>query len=108
MFVYKYLPVQRLNIVIDENGGFILADTSMYEDEYCFLCVYAPNGVAERNWFFTNLLPIVESCKHIIVLGDFNCVCYANYRSRVDAPTDRNEGFLEERIDDCCLVDVGY
>lgn len=108
MFVYKYLPAQRLNIVIDENGGFILADTSMYEDEYCFLCVYVPNGVAERKWFFTNLLQIAESYKHIIVFGDSNCIYYAFYRFCVDAPTDRNEGFLEERIDDCCLVDVGY
>lgn len=73
-----------------------------------FVYEYTPNSVTERELFFAHLLPIIECDKNVIVFSGFTCVYYVSYRSRVDAPSDRSVRVLEERIQNSCLVDVGY
>lgn len=108
LFNKKILPLECLNIVVDENGSLIVVDICMYEDKFRFLCSIAPNSVAEMEMVFTHLFGNVESAKIFIVLGDLNCVYYANDWSRANAPSDWSARFLEERIENCCLVDVEY
>lgn len=107
LFLKKALPLSMLSVVPDEAGRFILSDFVLFSEEYRVVCAYAPNCISEREEFFRQLLPFLETDRNVILLGDFNCVCEASDRSSKSVYIDRSAHFLEDMVDDHYLVDVG-
>ncbi|CAN8031064.1 unnamed protein product [Ixodes persulcatus] len=53
------------------------------------------------------LASFLQTDKGILLLGDFNCVCFASNRARTSVVIDRSASFLQDTTEDCYLVDIG-
>ena len=75
----------NLNVTInktlaDENGGYILAETSIDETNIVFVNIYAPNDPSQQILFLRDLSSSVLSAyanENLVLGGDFNCVMNA-------------------------------
>lgn len=107
MFLKKQLPLSELTLSIDQCGRFIMCDFVLFGEDWRVVCVYAPRTVRERVDFFCQLLPFCDCDRNVVVLGDFNCVCYCDDRAGVGTSIDRSARLLNNLVDNCDLVDVG-
>lgn len=71
------------------------------------MCVYAPNDENERRCFFERIDPYLKCERFIVLLGDFNCVCYAEDRFKNKPIRDPSARYLNELIQEHGLEDVG-
>lgn len=108
LFIRSALNVVIENVVCDVNGRQIVCDFVNGAVKWRAICVYAPNKVCERKVFFEGLKSQFNCQSNILLMGDFNCVCYAE--DRVLSPTvhDASAQFLATSISEGNLVDVGY
>lgn len=95
-------------ITVSENGRLIVLDFSLSGKKWRLVCVYAPNNVSERCIFFEHLKQYLPCERHLILLGDFNCVCFSEDRSRVAYVHDRSVELLSSLVVGYNLEDVGH
>ncbi len=58
----------------DIEGRLLYVDLSVHNVKLRVVNVYAPNIEIERNEFFENLNTYLVTSRHVILVGDFNCV----------------------------------
>ena len=76
MILFKpSLNVDILEITVDKNGRFLVANININQDNLCLVNIYAPNDQNQQVNFFDKIIdPIRRSSTNNILLGgDFNC-----------------------------------
>ena len=76
MILFKpSLNVDILEITVDKNGRFLVANININQDNLCLVNIYAPNDQNQQVNFFDKIIdPICRSSTNNILLGgDFNC-----------------------------------
>ena len=76
MILFKpSLNVDFLEITVDKNGRFLVANININQDNLCLVNIYAPNDQNQQVNFFDKIIdPIRRSSTNNILLGgDFNC-----------------------------------
>lgn len=63
------------NVTRDKNGRFLIVNTTIGEDEFCFVNIYAPNDQTQQIIFFRKMTVSIRECQtdKILIGGDFNC-----------------------------------
>jgi len=63
------------NVVRDKNGRFLVVDTTIGKDEFCFVNIYAPNDQTQQIAFFRKMSDSIRECQtdRVLIGGDFNC-----------------------------------
>ena len=69
------LKVDILEIIVNKNGRFLVANTNINQGNLCLVNIYAPNDQNQQVNFFGKIIdPIRRSSTNNILLGgDFNC-----------------------------------
>ena len=69
------LNVDILEITVDKNGHFLIANIHINQDNLCLVNIYAPNDQNQQVNFFDKIIdPIRHSSTNNILLGgDLNC-----------------------------------
>ena len=75
IFFKPSLNVDFLEITVDKNGRFLVANININQDDLCLVNIYAPNGQNQQvNCFDKIIDPIGRSSTDNILLGgDLNC-----------------------------------
>ena len=76
MILFKpSLNVDILEIIVDNNGRFLVANIIDNQDNLCLVNIYAPNDQNQQANFFDKIIdPIPRSSTNNILLGgDYNC-----------------------------------
>ena len=76
MILFKAsLNVDILEIIVDNNGRFLVANIIDNQDNLCLVNIYAPNDQNQQANFFDKIIdPIPRSSTNKILLGgDYNC-----------------------------------
>ena len=74
MILFKpSLNVDFLEILVDKNGRFLVANININQDDLCLVNIYAPNDQNQQVNFFEKIIdPIRRSCTdNILKGGDF-------------------------------------
>lgn len=87
LLLKNVLPLAELNVITDENGRFILVDCVVYSWEFRVTCVYVLSSVLDRERFFSNALPYLETDSNVVLVGGFNCI-------HAGPPIERGLGFM--------------
>ena len=63
------------NVMRDKNGRFLIVNTTIGDDEFCFVNIYAPNDQTQQIAFFKKMTVSIRECQadKILIGGDFNC-----------------------------------
>lgn len=107
VFIRRDLGVVEEAIVSCVSGRLLVVDFALSAMSWRIICVYAPNNEAERKVFFERLEQYLNTEKMVIVLGDFNCVCFAADRAKNRPVRDKSALFLSELVHDYNLEDIG-
>ena len=68
------LNVDILEITVDKNGRFLVANIDINQDNLCLVNIYAPNDQNQQVNFFDKIIdPICRSSTNILPGGHFNC-----------------------------------
>lgn len=89
------------------SGRLIVCDISLSGTDFRIICIYAPNAQLERKEFFERVERYVETERHVILLGDFNCVCHADDRAANVTARDSSAVLLNTMVHDKDLEDIG-
>lgn len=74
IFVKKSIGAVETNIRSIDRGRFVVCDFSLLNFEWRVICLYAPNRENERKAFFEEISGFLDCSRHVIFMGDFNCV----------------------------------
>lgn len=107
LFVRSNLGICVQTVVSCESGRLLVVDFSFSGLCYRAVCAYAPNVETERKLFFECFKTHLNCEKMVLLLGDFNCVCAAEDRSRKSRVSDKSAELLSEIVHDNGLEDVG-
>ena len=63
------------NVTRDKNGRFLVVNTTIGKDEFCFVNIYAPNDQTQQIAFFRKMTDSIRECQtdRVLIGGDFNC-----------------------------------
>ena len=76
MILFKpSLNVDILEITVDKNGRFLVANININQDNLCLVNIYAPNDQNQQVNFFDKIIDPIRrsSTDNILLGGDFNC-----------------------------------
>ena len=75
MLIKPTLKIENPEIIRDKSGRFLIVRTTLLDEEYCFVNIYAPNDPSLQKSFFKELSNKLRpySNDNIILGGDFNC-----------------------------------
>lgn len=96
------------NVRSGESGRLVVCDFLFDGDEFRVLCIYAPNKIHEREEFFQDIETYLNCEKHVMLLGDFNCVCAREDRIGGFGQKDRSAEFLYEMLEGHEMEDVAH
>ena len=67
------------NVMRDKSGRFLIVNTTIGDDEFCFVNIYAPNDQTQQIAFFKKMTASIRECQtdKILIGGDFNCPMFA-------------------------------
>ena len=68
-------------VLVDEEGRLFVTDFAVKSFEFQVAAVYAPNIVAERVFFFQQLVPFLDNLKRTVFVGDWNVILDSNIDS---------------------------
>ena len=51
------------NVTRDKNGRFLIVNTTIGEDEFCFVNIYAPNDQTQQIAFFRKMTDSIRECQ---------------------------------------------
>ncbi|KAH9360548.1 hypothetical protein HPB48_016442 [Haemaphysalis longicornis] len=106
LLLSKSLGIVVDNVVSSQIGRFVICDFVYERVEFRVLCMYAPTKPKPRYEFFESLESYFQTEKVLLVLGDFNCVCFPEDRSNVEGTVDRSGKLLGRIAADNLLEDV--
>lgn len=107
LLISKKVEFSCLSCSVDDSGRFICCDLVMVGVEWRIICLYAPVNCRERNSFFISLGNFLRTQRKILLMGDFNCVCSEQDRSKPRSRFDQSAATLCDLVHDNGLVDVG-
>ena len=69
------LSKEVLNVTTDKNGRFLIVNTTVDEDEFCLVNIYAPNDQNQQIDFYQKITDSIRKCQtdNILIGEDFNC-----------------------------------
>ena len=76
MILFKpSLNVDFLEITVDKNGRFLVANININQDNLCLVNIYAPNDQNQQVNFFDKIIDPIRrsSTDNILLGGDLNC-----------------------------------
>lgn len=107
LFVKKLSGLVVKQVFSGLSGRLVIGDVELAEEQWRFICLYAPNDAKERTVFFSNVRPYLTAEKRLVVLGDFNCVLSSRDKASTTPFRDESTALLSDIIDYFGLVDVG-
>lgn len=108
IFLRNNVGIQIESVVSCVFGRFIVCDFVYFGYSFRALCVYAPTVCRERNVFFQSIEGFLDCERHVILLGDFNCVCERVDRSGASKWQDSSTQLLTELLEKHELVDAAH
>lgn len=106
IFIKRSMGAVETSIRSSESGRFVVCDFSLMNFEWRVICLYAPNRDNERKAFFEEIGGFLDCTRYVILIGDFNCVCAIEDRSKRVNLRDQSALFLTELIAENGLEDV--
>lgn len=106
IFIKRSMGAVETSIRSSESGRFVVCDLSLMNFEWRVICLYAPNRDNERKAFFEEIGGFLDCSKYVILIGDFNCVCAIEDRSKRVNLRDQSALLLTELIAENGLEDV--
>lgn len=91
-----------------ETGRLIVVDFALNEIFWRVICIYAPNRERERESFFDRVEDYLKTDRFLVLLGDFNCVCFPEDRVKSLPVNDHSALLLNNLVSEYNLEDVGY
>lgn len=95
------------NVTASLAGRFVICDFILAFKEWRIVCVYAPTKADERKVLFEDLRAWLNTERAVVLLGDFNCVCFARDKSSCTPYRDGSTIVLRDITADFGLEDVG-
>ena len=94
VLINEQLQYEINNIVIDDEGRYILLEMTIQESPFLLLNLYAPTKLNEQIAFFQEILSAVQSANfdtecRVVIGGDFNV--------HLDADLDNYGGQIETK-----------
>lgn len=107
LLVRKSLDITEQFLKVNETGRLIVYDFSFSGYQWRLICVYVPNDMQERSAFFAELEQYLQCERYVILLGDFNCVCYTDDRAKRTFVRDKSALLLNTLVQKYDMEDVG-
>lgn len=107
IFFRKTMGISVETVVVCETGRLVVCDFFYENKQWRVMCVYAPNDERERKSFFEGISAYLKCEKIIVLLGDFNCVCYAEDRVKNQPVRDMSARYLTDLVQEHGLEDIG-
>lgn len=108
IFLRNNVGIRIENVESCVSGRFIVCDFVYSGYSFRVLCIYAPTACLERNVFFEAIAVFLDCERHVILLGDFNCVCERVDRSGTSKWRDSSSQLIREVLEKHELVDVAH
>lgn len=108
VFLRNSVGIFEESVSVCERGRFIVCDFLYSEMAWRVICVYAPNKEVDRRlFFFFESLKVYLHCeRHVIFLGDFNCVCSSADRAKKPLTHDLSAMVLNSLVHKFGLEDA--
>ena len=90
---------------LDTAGRVVCWDWDILHIRLRLLCIYAPAVATERGAFFEELQPFLETDRHVILGGDFNCVLRAQDEEQFSRHRAGGTRVLKQLMSNFSLVD---
>lgn len=107
LLIRNSLGVCEENITVSEDGRMIVCDFVFCQYAWRIVCIYAPNKENERKRFFEDIEVYLRCDRQVILLGDFNCVCFAEDRVKKQPVREASALLLGILTQEHNLSDVG-
>lgn len=108
LFIRKNMGIVEEAVFVCNEGRLVACDFSYCGSQWRVLCVYAPNNQKERQDFFERIDSFLCCDRSVILLGDFNCVCFPDDRNKKLPVRDQSAHLLSSIAESRELEDVGY
>lgn len=106
LFLRNSVGIVEESVSVCDSGRFIVCDFLCSEMSWRVICVYAPNKKVDRRCFFESLKVYLNCERHVIFLGDFNCVCSTADRANKVPTRDESAMVLNSLVQEYGLEDV--